>query len=172
MVAGGSCEKLLKWASDHSDQTSSRIEDPPKLKTTDGEENEVWTKNIQWWSRLTKMPKTRQAPHIIIYCLHNKELQQIAQEVSIIDAETDQGLQLVLQKMYRHFLPNTFIRKLETWKTSGIWENQTTKVGVHMWKAWENTELIWKVKKCEWMTRCIAMPCRKLPIFPPQWDWT
>ncbi len=92
----------------------SSEKDTPKLKTTNGEEYEIWRKNIQRWCRLTKMPKTRQAPHNIMKCLHHKELQQITQEVSIEDAETEQGLQLVFQKLDKHFLPNTLIRKLET----------------------------------------------------------
>ena len=113
----------------------SNDKDPPKLRSKDGEEYEIWRKNIQWWSRLAKKPIARQAPHIIINSLHNTELKQIAQEISIEDAEREQGLGLLLQKIDKHFLPNTSFASLKCERTSATSEKQMTKAGFAMRRA-------------------------------------
>ena len=91
--------------------------DVPKLKTSDCEDYEVWRNFVRWWSRLTRIPKDRQAPHIIINGLLHKDLRNIANQVDVDIAETDEGLKVLLQKLDEHFLPNTFVRKMELWKT-------------------------------------------------------
>ena len=71
---------------------------------------------MRWWLRLTRIPKDRQVPHIIVNGLLHEDLQKIACQVDVDVAETEEGVKILLQKLDKHFLLNTSVRKLELWK--------------------------------------------------------
>ncbi len=87
--------------------------DVPKLKSDNCEEYELWRNDVRWWQMLAKIPKNRQAPHLIINAIHVRSVHKIIREISHADAETDEGIDILLRNLDKHFMPNTFNRSWE-----------------------------------------------------------
>ena len=86
------------------------------MKSDQCDEYEIWRDKIKWWQLLTKVPKNRQAPHVIFNAIHVKSVYRVIREISHAEAETDEGIDIVLRKLGQHFMPNTFTRRWELWK--------------------------------------------------------
>ena len=104
-------------ASTTTNSWSSREEknscEVPKLRSDDTEEYEIWRDHIRWWQMLTKIPKNRQAPHVILNAIHVRSVHKIVRSISHQQAETEEGLNIVLEKLDKHFLPYNFARKMQ-----------------------------------------------------------
>ncbi len=85
----------------------------PKLKSDDSSDYEIWRDLMRWWRMLTRIPKDRQAPHVILHGIHVRSIQQLVREIKYEKARTDNGLDILLQKLDKHFLPNNFTRRLQ-----------------------------------------------------------
>ncbi len=59
----------------------------PEIKSNDREDYETWRKNVRWWSKLTRLSPSQQAPHVILNSLQTKVMQKVACELSQEEAE-------------------------------------------------------------------------------------
>ncbi len=88
----------------------------PKLRTSRCSEYIRCRKNVLWWYRLTKMPKTEQAPHITLNSILDDEVHDVATNMDHAIAEGTNGVAALLAILDEHFKPNTFIRKMSLWE--------------------------------------------------------
>ncbi len=65
---------------------------------------------------MTKMPKTEQAPHIILNSILDDEVQEVATNIDHEIAEGVNGVTSLLGILDKHFKPYTFIRKMTLWE--------------------------------------------------------
>ena len=105
----------------------------PKLRSVKCDDYAKWRIGITCWARLTKMERGNQAPHVILNCIVDPEVYDVAISMRQEVAEADNGIQNVLEVLDDYFKPNTFIRKL------GLW---------HQFRKCEKTEsIIWHTYK-------------------------
>ncbi len=95
-------------------ETNLRDTEPvPKLKSDESSDYEIWRDLMRWWRMLTRIPKDRQAPHVILHGIQVRSIQQLVREIRYDEARTENGLDILLEKLDKHFLPNNFTRRLQ-----------------------------------------------------------
>ena len=83
----------------------------PKLKSDCTEEYEISRDHIRWSQMLTKIPNNRQAPHVILNAIRVRSVHNIVRSISHEPAETENGLNNVLEKLDKCCLPCNLARK-------------------------------------------------------------
>ncbi len=82
-------------------------DDPPKLKTNRIEEYHRWRRYIKWWTATAKIPKERHGTHVMMHCLLNEEISELAQALTDEEVIGDDGLDNLLKMLDEHFLSNS-----------------------------------------------------------------
>ncbi len=105
-----------------------------------------WKRDVDLWMELTKIEKPKQASHIILSGIQNAEIKDVVATIPKSRHTTDNGMMILLQTMDKHFMPNTFARKIE------VWGNliKTEKTDKNTW-----TEFIRKMRK--WRTEMLSL---------------
>ena len=103
----------------------------PKLRSNSLDDYRRWKRDVDLWMELTKIEKSKQASHIILSGIEVEVEVEVKDVVSTIEKSshtTDNGMTVLLQVLDKHFMPNTFSRKIEVWKNlikTGKTENTT-----------------------------------------------
>ena len=96
-------------------RVSRRDCEVPKLRSANCDDYAKWRVGISWWTRLTKMEKEFQAPHVILNSILNPEVYDVAIGMKQQDAEAENGMENFLAVLDDYFKPNTFVRKIKLW---------------------------------------------------------
>ncbi len=96
--------------------TTSRDCEVPKLKTSKSDEYARWKRNVQWWATLTRVPNRNQAPHVILNAIIDAEAHEVATNMDHDQAESEEGLQNLIEILDEHYKPHTFMRKMSLWR--------------------------------------------------------
>ncbi len=91
----------------------------PKLKTPKCDDYAKWRIGISWWTRLTKMEKKIQAPHVTLNSILTPEVNDVAVGMKQEDAEAENAMENLLAVLDDYFKPNTFVRKIKLWHQFG-----------------------------------------------------
>ena len=75
---------------------------------------------------MTKIYKDQQVPHIILNGILDEETKDVAIRIPRDVATSNEGPRRLLQIVDKHFMPNTFVKKMETWREQKNPEKQTT----------------------------------------------
>ncbi len=81
-------------------------DDPPKLRTNRLEEYHRWRRYIKWWTATAKIPKSRHGTHVMMHCLLNEEISELAHALTDEEIVGENGLDNLLKMLDDHFLSN------------------------------------------------------------------
>ncbi len=103
------------------------------------------------WIELTKIEKSRQASHNILYGIQQAEIKDVVSAIPKERRTTDEGMTVLIQVLDKHFMKNTFSRKI------AVWANlvKTEKSEANTW-----TEFIRKMRR--WRTEYWILGPRNL----------
>ena len=110
----------------------------PKLRSNAPDDYRRWKRDVDFWMELTKI---RQASHMILCGIQHAEIKDVVATIPKERRTTDEGMTILLEVLDKHFLPNTFSRKIEVW--SNLVKTEKTES-----TTW--TEFIRKMRK--WRT--------------------
>ena len=116
--------------------TSGKEIEVPKLKVHECEDYIRWKWELEWWEEVTKIDKRSRRAHVVLNGLANARTKDVAAKLQTSRVATEDGVIELLKHLDKHFLPNTFARKMaassrqkKTEKTDNMtWEDFLIKM--------------------------------------------
>ncbi len=107
-------ETILNNTATGTTRSSKDIE-IPKLRSSALDEYRRWKRDVDLWMEFTQIEKNRQASHMILCRIQHAEIKDVVATIPKERRNTDEGMKILLEVLDKHFMPNTFSRKIEVW---------------------------------------------------------